>query len=122
MVLEIADADPADLTGVPDGVRIAVDDVGAGYDTLARMESLRPAFLKLGRTALAGVEDEGARRASIRSLVGFAREHSCTVIAEGIETARQRDALVECGVPLGQGFYLGRPVPVERALADAGSR
>ena len=122
MVLEIADADPADLTGVPDGVRIAVDDVGAGYDTLARMESLKPAFLKLGRTALAGVEDEGARRASIRSLVGFAREHGCTVIAEGIETARQRDALVECGVPLGQGFYLGRPVPVERALADAGSR
>ena len=34
----------------------------------------------------------------------------------------QRDALVECGVPLGQGFYLGRPVPVERALAHAASR
>ncbi|MET0492940.1 MAG: EAL domain-containing protein, partial [Actinoplanes sp.] len=103
-------------------VRIAVDDAGAGYDTLARMEALKPAFLKLGRASLAGVEAEGARRASIRSLVEFAKEHNCTVIAEGIETARQRDALVACGVPLGQGFYLGRPVPVERALADAATR
>ena len=94
----------------------------AGYDTLARMESLKPAFLKLGRASLAGIETEGARRASIRSLVDFARQHGCTVIAEGLESAQQRDALVACGVPLGQGFYLGRPVPVERALADAASR
>jgi EAL domain-containing protein (putative c-di-GMP-specific phosphodiesterase class I) len=68
------------------------------------------------------VETEGARRASIRSLVEFAREHGCTVIAEGIESAQQRDALAACGVPLGQGFFLGRPVPVERALADAATR
>ncbi|GAA3933684.1 EAL domain-containing protein [Actinoplanes auranticolor] len=86
------------------------------------MEALKPGFLKLGRASLAGVEAEGARRASIRSLVEFAREYGCTVIAEGIESAPQRDALVGCGVPLGQGFYLGRPVPVERALADAASR
>jgi EAL domain-containing protein (putative c-di-GMP-specific phosphodiesterase class I)/cellulose synthase/poly-beta-1,6-N-acetylglucosamine synthase-like glycosyltransferase len=122
LVLEVAEADRADLDHLPSDVRIAVDDAGAGYDTLARMESLKPAFLKLGRAALAGVETEGARRASIRSLVEFAREHDCTVIAEGIESAQQRDALVECGVPLGQGFYLGRPVSVERALADAASR
>ena len=122
LVLEIAEADRADLDHLPDGVRIAVDDAGAGYDTLARMESLTPAFLKLGRASLAGVENEGARRASIRSLVEFARENGCTVIAEGIESEQQRDALAECGVPLGQGFYLGRPVPVERALADAASR
>jgi EAL domain-containing protein (putative c-di-GMP-specific phosphodiesterase class I) len=122
LVLEIAEADRTDIEDLPDDVRIAVDDAGAGYDTLARVESLKPAFLKLGRAALAGVEAEGARRASIRSLVEFAREHDCTVIAEGIETEQQRDALVECGVPLGQGFYLGRPVPVERALADAATR
>ncbi|MEU8236163.1 EAL domain-containing protein [Actinoplanes sp. NPDC048967] len=122
LILEISDAESADLDNLPAGVRIAVDDAGAGYDTLARMESLKPAFLKLGRASLAGVEAEGARRASIRSLVEFAGEHNCTVIAEGIESAQQRDALVECGVPLGQGFYLGRPVPVERALADAASR
>jgi EAL domain-containing protein (putative c-di-GMP-specific phosphodiesterase class I) len=122
LVLEIPEADRADLEDLPSGVRIAVDDAGAGYETLARLESLKPAFVKLGRATLAGVETEGARKAAIRSLVEFAREHNCTVIAEGIESARQRDALVECGVPLGQGFYLGRPVPVERALADAAIR
>jgi EAL domain-containing protein (putative c-di-GMP-specific phosphodiesterase class I) len=122
LILEVAEADRADLDHLPAGVRIAVDDAGAGYDTLARLAALTPAFLKLGRAALAGVEAEEARRASIRSLVEFAREHDCTVIAEGIESAQQRDALVDCGVPLGQGFYLGRPVPVERALADAASR
>ncbi|MET0414638.1 MAG: EAL domain-containing protein [Actinoplanes sp.] len=116
VILEVTDADRADLDALPSGVRIAVDDAGAGYDTMARMESLKPAFLKLGRTTLAGVEEEDARRAAIRSMVEFAREHDCTVIAEGIESASQRDALAACGVPLGQGFYLGRPVPVERAL------
>ena len=122
LVLEITDAEGADLGNLPEGVRVAVDDAGAGYDSLARMEALKPGFLKLSRATIAGVETEGARRASIRSLVEFAREHDCTVIAEGIESQPQRDALVECGVPLGQGFHLGRPVPVERALADAATR
>jgi EAL domain-containing protein (putative c-di-GMP-specific phosphodiesterase class I) len=119
LVLEISDASIADIPEMPQGVRLAVDDAGAGYDSLARMEALKPAFLKLGRSQLTGVEDEGARQAAIRSLVAFAEENACTVIAEGIETARQRDALAACGVPLGQGFFLGRPVPAERAAVSA---
>jgi EAL domain-containing protein (putative c-di-GMP-specific phosphodiesterase class I) len=122
IVLEVTDAVRADLEYLPAEVRVAVDDAGAGYETLARIESVRPAFLKLGRAALAGIEAENARRASVRSLVEFARVHSCSVIAQGIESAEQRDALIECGVPLGQGFYLGRPVPADRALADAATR
>jgi EAL domain-containing protein (putative c-di-GMP-specific phosphodiesterase class I)/cellulose synthase/poly-beta-1,6-N-acetylglucosamine synthase-like glycosyltransferase len=117
LVLEITDGRPEDIAKLPPGVRIAVDDVGAGYDSLARVESLKPAFLKLGRSALEGVENEGARRAAVRSLVQFAGEQGCTVIAEGIESEAQRGALAGCGVPLGQGFYLGRPVPAERATA-----
>jgi EAL domain-containing protein (putative c-di-GMP-specific phosphodiesterase class I)/cellulose synthase/poly-beta-1,6-N-acetylglucosamine synthase-like glycosyltransferase len=119
VILEITDGSPADLADLPSNVRIAVDDAGDGYDTLALVESLKPGFLKLGRAALAGVEDEGARRAAIRSLVSFAATQGCTVIAEGIESEPQRAALAECGVPLGQGFYLGRPVPAERAVAAA---
>ncbi|GLY05520.1 MULTISPECIES: EAL domain-containing protein [Actinoplanes] len=119
VILEITSAEPGDLAELPAGTRIAVDDAGAGYDSLARVESLKPAYLKVNSAALDGVETEEARRASIRSLVEFAREHDCTVIAEGIESSGQRDALAACGVPLGQGFYLGRPVPAERAVADA---
>lgn len=116
VVLEIAGAVPEEL---PTSVRVAVDDAGGGYDTMARIEAQRPAFLKLGRESLAGVESGEARRASIRALVEFAGRQGCTVIAEGIESAAQRDALAACGVPLGQGFYLGRPVPADRALHTA---
>ncbi|HEY0531633.1 MAG TPA: EAL domain-containing protein [Actinoplanes sp.] len=119
LVLEITDGTPADLSDLPAHVRIAVDDAGAGYDTLARVESLKPSFLKLGRAALAGVENEDARRAAIRSLVSFAGSQGCTVVAEGIESEAQRAALAECGVPLGQGFYLGKPAPADRAVASA---
>ncbi|GAA0579804.1 hypothetical protein GCM10010172_75950 [Paractinoplanes ferrugineus] len=118
LVLDVSDADRPDFS-LPDGVRLAIDDAGAGYDTLARLESVKPQFVKLGRAALAGVETEGARRAAIRSLVDFARDNDCTIIAEGIETAGQRDALVGCGVPLGQGFYLGRPAPAENAAVSS---
>ncbi|MEV6851669.1 EAL domain-containing protein [Actinoplanes sp. NPDC051411] len=119
LVLEITDGSPADLADLPGHVRIAVDDAGAGYDTLARVESLKPAFLKLGRAALAGVENGDARRAAVRSLVSFADSQGCTVIAEGIESEPQRAALAECGVPLGQGFFLGKPAPADRAVASA---
>ncbi|WP_250028794.1 EAL domain-containing protein [Paractinoplanes maris] len=119
LVLEIGEAAPAELARLG-GVHLAVDDLGAGYETLARIETLRPAFLKLGLASLEGVETQTARQAAIRALVEFAGQHHCTVIAEGIETAAQRDALVACGVPFGQGFYLGKPVPVERVLAGVG--
>jgi EAL domain-containing protein (putative c-di-GMP-specific phosphodiesterase class I)/cellulose synthase/poly-beta-1,6-N-acetylglucosamine synthase-like glycosyltransferase len=119
LVVEVGDAAPAELAQLG-GVRIAVDDLGTGYETLALLESRRPAFLKLDMDALKGLENETARQAAIRTLVEFAAQHGCTIIAEGIETAAQRDALVACGVPFGQGFYLGKPVPVERVLAGVG--
>jgi EAL domain-containing protein (putative c-di-GMP-specific phosphodiesterase class I) len=54
-------------------------------------------------------------------LAEFAREHDCRVIAEGIETEAERDALRDAGVDLGQGYFLGRPVPVDRT-SEAGLR
>jgi EAL domain-containing protein (putative c-di-GMP-specific phosphodiesterase class I) len=122
VVVEIADVPDDGLPALPEGVSIAIDDPGTGYESLARIERLAPGFLKLGRSAVTGVEAEAARKAFVRSLVDFARDRNCTVIAGGIETATQRDALLECGVTLGQGFYLGRPVPVDRALARTAPR
>ncbi|MEV4344914.1 EAL domain-containing protein [Actinoplanes sp. NPDC049596] len=120
LVVETGGPPPAEAAQLGGGVRIAVDDQGAGYETLSLIETVRPAFLKLGLDSLAGVEHQTARQAAIRALVEFAEQHGCTVIAEGIETAEQRDALVACGVAFGQGFYLGKPVPVERVLAGVG--
>lgn len=104
--------------GLPANVLVAVDDVGAGYDSLALVETLRPAFMKLDRTTVTGIEIDAARQAFVGTLVGFADEHGCRVIAEGVETDGERRALVDAGVQLGQGYLLGRPMPVERTRDD----
>jgi EAL domain-containing protein (putative c-di-GMP-specific phosphodiesterase class I)/cellulose synthase/poly-beta-1,6-N-acetylglucosamine synthase-like glycosyltransferase len=126
VVLEVGDALASGANGepltLPSGVMIAIDDVGTGYESLADIERLRPAYVKLGRNTIAGVEDDAARRAFIRTLVGFAQDHGCQIIAEGIETEAERDALRDAGVHLGQGYYLGRPVPVDHTnLESVGS-
>jgi EAL domain-containing protein (putative c-di-GMP-specific phosphodiesterase class I) len=119
LVIEIGDATDAgrfveELTArVPD-VMFAIDDAGASYESLSRIERLRPSFLKLHRDAVTGIADDAARRSFVKSLVSFAEEHQCQVIAEGVETEAERDALRDAGVHLGQGYYVGRPVPIDR--------
>ena len=93
---------------------VAVDDAGAGYDSLALLENLRPSYMKLDRTTVTGIEIDAARQAFVRTLVTFAEQHGCRVIAEGVETEAERAALHDAGVHLAQGYLLGRPVPVDR--------
>jgi len=71
-----------------------VDDAGAGYDSLALVEALRPAFMKLDRTTVTGIEIDAARQAFVGSLVRFAEEHGCQVIAEGVETDGELIAMI----------------------------
>jgi EAL domain-containing protein (putative c-di-GMP-specific phosphodiesterase class I) len=123
LVVDVGDApDPEQLVDgllsrLPN-VMIALDDVGAGYESLARIQRMRPSFLKLHRSAVAAIESDGARQTFVRSLVHFADENGCKVIAEGVETEAERDALRDAGVHLAQGYFVGRPVPIERMTAD----
>ena len=119
LVIEVGDApETMNLVDGPlgrlPGVRIAIDDAGAGYESLARIERLRPSFLKLHRGAVTGIENDLARRTFVTALVNFADQHGCQVIAEGVETEAERDALRDAGVHLGQGYFVGRPVPIDR--------
>ncbi|MGY1745782.1 glycosyltransferase family 2 protein [Blastococcus sp. SYSU D00695] len=98
-------------TGVPAGVRVALEDPLVGYGSFSRVEQHRPAFLKLGRETTAGLEDDPARRALLQALVPFAAERGCQVVASGVETEAERDALRSCGVLLAQGYLLGLPSP-----------
>jgi EAL domain-containing protein (putative c-di-GMP-specific phosphodiesterase class I) len=102
------------------GVMLAIDDAGAGYESLARIEQLRPSFMKLHREAVAGIELDTARQAFVRTLVEFADDHGCQIIAEGVETEAERDALRSAGVHLGQGYFVGRPVPIDRMDTTVG--
>jgi diguanylate cyclase (GGDEF)-like protein len=91
------------------GVRLAIDDTGAGYASLQHVLRLTPDFIKLDKTLVQGVEHDRSRRALVASFVALARESGAQVIAEGIETRDQLAVLHDVGVHLGQGYLLGRP-------------
>ncbi len=97
-------------------VRLAVDDAGAGFASLRHILELRPAFVKLDRWLVAGLESDDARQAMIVGLRHFARSTGCRLIAEGIETDRELAVLRSLDIPLGQGFLLGRPLPIAAVL------
>ena len=73
---------------------------------------LRPDTIKLDITLTRGVETDTARRLLVEALVGFAPSVGAQVLAEGIEGAEQLRTLLDAGVQLGQGYYLGRPGPL----------
>ncbi|MGY1986397.1 glycosyltransferase family 2 protein [Blastococcus sp. SYSU DS0669] len=96
---------------LPIGVQVALENPLVGYESFRWVEEHRPGFLKLGRETTVGIEHDAARRALLAALVPFAEERGCRVVASGVETATERDALRESGVQLAQGFFLGLPAP-----------
>ncbi len=91
------------------GVRLAVDDTGAGYSSFAHVLRLRPDVIKLDRSLLVDIERDGARRAFVTAIVLMALELGARVTAEGVESAAELDVLATLGVDTVQGFLLARP-------------
>jgi PAS domain S-box-containing protein len=94
------------------GVRLAVDDAGAGFSSLQHILNLAPDLIKLDRALVRDIDSDPARASLAASLVTFAERIGADLVAEGIETDRERTALLRLGIHCGQGFRLGRPVPV----------
>jgi len=118
LVLELTEHVPiADYTEVVSalaplraaGLRLAVDDAGSGYASLAHVLALAPDVLKLDIALTRGVDTDPARRALVVCLVAFARELGTTLVAEGIQSAAELACLRRLGVTYGQGFHLARP-------------
>ncbi len=99
------------------GALLAVDDVGSGYAGLTHLLGLKPALIKLDRELIRGIDTDEAKRALVEMLGTFASRIDCWLLAEGIETAAEYDAILELGVPLAQGFYLARPAPAWPGLS-----
>ncbi len=93
-----------------DGARIAVDDTGAGFASLRHVLLLQPDIIKLDTSITRDVENDTRQQALVKALMSFAKEVGSEVLAEGVETEDQRQALMEIGVPIGQGWHLGLPV------------
>ena len=97
-------------------MELAVDDAGAGFASLRHILELRPAYVKLDRSLIAGLESDEARQAMIVGLRHFARSVGCRLVAEGIETEAELAVLRSLEIELAQGFLLGRPLPVAAQL------
>jgi EAL domain-containing protein (putative c-di-GMP-specific phosphodiesterase class I) len=91
------------------GYRIAVDDLGAGYAALSSLASLQPEVVKLDMSLVRGVDRQPIKRRLVASLQTLGEPLGITVIAEGVETASERDTLVEIGCDLFQGYLFARP-------------
>lgn len=94
------------------GVRLAVDDAGAGFASLRHILRLAPHFIKLDRTLIDGIQADRSRQALAAGLISFADKIEATIIAEGIERSVEVDALRELGVDYGQGFFIAKPAPL----------
>jgi EAL domain-containing protein (putative c-di-GMP-specific phosphodiesterase class I)/ActR/RegA family two-component response regulator len=91
------------------GLRLAVDDAGAGFASLHHTLQLQPDIIKLDISLTRDIDGDPVKRALASSLVTFSHEIGAILIAEGIETGREQQTLVDLGVPWGQGFFLGIP-------------
>ncbi|WP_116452195.1 EAL domain-containing protein [Blastococcus litoris] len=100
-----------------DGLRLAIDDVGAGFSSLHHIVVTAPDVIKIDRSIVSGLHADPVLAKLVRSLVEFAHGCEIEVVAEGVETADEAAALLVSGVDHGQGWHFGRPGPVG-ALTD----
>ena len=94
------------------GARLAIDDAGAGFASLRHILLLAPDIIKLDISLTRDIHSDRARRALASALISFASEIEATIVAEGIETQEEMDALRSLGVQYGQGYFLARPGPL----------
>ena len=91
------------------GFTFAIDDVGAGYSGLETMANLGASYFKVDMGLVRHCHEKRVNRQVIRAILDMAKGVGATVIAEGIETVEEADALLELGVRYGQGYHYGRP-------------
>ncbi len=92
------------------GVRLAIDDFGAGYSNLATLARLPIDTLKLDRALVAGVGSDPEKQSIVRIALGLARELGLDSVAEGVESADEFKFVVDEGATMVQGYYCSRPV------------
>jgi EAL domain-containing protein (putative c-di-GMP-specific phosphodiesterase class I) len=122
LTLEVHEGALADLEGVDrlrtqlsrSGVGIAYDDFGAGQARLLELAEVPPHYLKFDMSFVRGIDTAPAsRQRLLTSLVSVARDLLVYTVAEGVETAEEADVCMRVGFTHAQGFFFGRPRPIE---------
>jgi c-di-GMP phosphodiesterase len=93
------------------GFRVAMDDVGVGHSGLSQIKGLGVNTIKIDKFFVDTITEDGSAATIVQMLVRLARDLGMTVIAEGIETSDQVQALIACGVEEGQGYFVSPPLP-----------
>jgi EAL domain-containing protein (putative c-di-GMP-specific phosphodiesterase class I) len=99
------------------GVRLAIDDFGAGYSSFAYLLRLSVHKLKIDRSFVHDAPGSAGAAAIVRAIVDMARALDLEVVAEGIETPEQRALLEQAFCAMGQGWLFARPMPADRLEA-----
>ncbi|MGV3490959.1 MAG: sensor domain-containing phosphodiesterase [Devosia sp.] len=92
------------------GIRVAIDDAGAGYASLRHVLMLRPDVIKFDISITRGVDTDPMRLAMAAALAEFGRHTGTAIVAEGVETMSELQVLRSLGIERGQGYYFSRPV------------
>ncbi|MFY9744968.1 MAG: EAL domain-containing protein [Acidobacteriaceae bacterium] len=98
------------------GLRLAIDDAGAGYASMRHIVNLHPNLIKLDISLTRNIDTDHSRRSLAKALITFAQDIGSIISAEGVETAGELEMLRTLGVDKAQGFYLSRPAPLDEAL------
>lgn len=102
------------------GFKVALDDFGAGYSNLGLLTKLRPDLVKIDKHLTEGLVEDRLAGSLFREIVRIAKSEGITCLAEGVETEAIRDAAIDAGVDLLQGWLWGKPAPVAgEPVADA---
>ena len=129
VLLELSEHDPVDdYAALQDalaphranGLRLAIDDVGAGFSSLRHIVVTSPDVIKIDRSIVSGLNTDPVLTKLVQSLVEFGHGCRVRVVAEGVETADEADVLHALGVDYGQGWHYGRPGPPESLSPIAG--
>ncbi|MGM9516099.1 putative bifunctional diguanylate cyclase/phosphodiesterase [Roseateles sp. DB2] len=95
------------------GLSVALDDFGTGYSSLSYLQHYEIDCIKIDRAFVHELEPGSKALALCKAIITMAHELGMSVVAEGVETAHQRDLLASIGCDMGQGFFFARPMPAE---------
>lgn len=98
------------------GIGVAIDDFGTGFSSLDYLKTIPASTVKIDKSFVDGLPTSREDRAIVEAVLILAHEFGRRVVAEGVESAAQRDYLVERGIDSLQGFLFARPLPIDRFL------
>lgn len=99
------------------GMRVAIDDAGAGYSSMSHILNINPDFIKLDISLTQRIDADRKRRALAAALIEFGRQTQCEIVAEGVETRDELETLRGLGVQMAQGYFISPPVAIDRVHA-----